>query len=186
MKMNFCRVMRLMAQRYGQQEAIVNVERRRRYTYGQYHLLTNRIANALRGELGLAKGDRFLLILDNDNLSLMMFPTVLKQEATVAMTNLRDPLEEHARQIRQVTPRVVFLETRLLDSYYQTLRDLGCEIVVMDAPPAPRPGVRAFWDLVDAASEQDNEVELDTAEHIFMLRFTGGTTGKSTCARYTQ
>ena len=184
MKMNFCRVMRLMAQRYGQQEAIVNVERQRRYTYGQYHLLTNRIANALRGELGLVKDDRFLLILDNDNLSLMMFPTVLKQEATVAMTNLRDPLEEHARQIRQVTPRVVFLETRLLDSYYQTLRDLGCEIVVMDAPPAPRPGVRAFWDLVDAASEQDNEVELDTAEHIFMLRFTGGTTGKSKCAMY--
>ena len=184
MKMNFCRVMRLMAQRFGEQEAIVNVERQRRYTYRQYHLLTNRIANALRGELALAAGDRFLLILDNDNLSLMMFPTVLKQEATVAMTNLRDPLDEHARQVRQVEPKVVFLETRLLDTYYDTLRGLGCEIVVMDAPDAPRPGVHAFWDLVGRASEADNDVELDTTEHIFMLRFTGGTTGKSKCAMY--
>jgi acyl-CoA synthetase (AMP-forming)/AMP-acid ligase II len=186
MKMNFCRVMRLMAQRFGEQEAIVNVERQRRYTFGQYHLLTNRIANALRGSLGLGSGDRFLLILDNDNLSLMMFPTVLKQEATVAMTNLRDPLEEHARQVRQVTPKVVFLESRLLESYYDTLRGLGCDIVVMDTPATPLPaGVHAFWDLVETASEEDNDVALDTAEHIFMLRFTGGTTGKSKCAMYT-
>ena len=185
MKMNFCRVMRLMAQRFGSQEAIVNVERQRRYTYQQYHLLSNRIANAMRGTLALGHGDKFLLILDNDNLSLMMFPTVLKQEATVAMTNLRDTLEEHTRQIEQVKPKVVFIETRLLEQYYDMLRTHGCQIVAMDALAVPRPGVQAFWDLVDAASEQDNDVELDTARHIFMLRFTGGTTGKSKCAMYT-
>ena len=184
MKMNFCRVMRLMAQRFGQQEAIVNVERDRRYSYQQYHLLTNRIAAALSGPLALGAGDRFMLILENDNLSLMMFPAVLKQEATVAMTNLRDPLDEHARQVRQIAPKVVFIETRLLESYYATLRGLGCSIVVMDAPAAPMEGVHAFWDLVDAASDADNDVELDTAEHVFMLRFTGGTTGASKCAMY--
>lgn len=184
MKMNFCRVMRLMAQRFGEQEAIVNVERQRRYSFREYHLLTNRIADVLRGPLALGRDDRFLLILDNDNLSLLMFPTVFKQEATVAMTNLRDPLEEHVRQVRQVAPKVVFLETRLLDSYYATLRGLGCEIVVMDQPATRLPGVHAFWELVEAASDADHDVELDTAEHIFMLRFTGGTTGKSKCAMY--
>ena len=49
MKMNFCRVMRLMAQRYGQQEAIVNVERQRRYSYRQYHLLSNVIKAVMLG-----------------------------------------------------------------------------------------------------------------------------------------
>ena len=46
------------------------------------------------------------------------------------------------------------------------------------------PASTQFWDLVDAASDLDNEVELDTDEHIVMLRFTGGTTGKGKCAMY--
>ncbi len=184
MKMNFCRIMRLMALRFRNQEAIVNVERDRRYTYEQYHLLTNRIANALRTTLAVGDGERFMLILDNDNLSLMAFPAVFKQHGTVVNTNLRDPLEEHARQLEQVKPKVVFIETRLLDAYYAMLRDHGCTIVVMDALDAPRTGVHCFWDLVGAASDRDNDVELDTDTHIFMLRFTGGTTGKGKCAMY--
>jgi acyl-CoA synthetase (AMP-forming)/AMP-acid ligase II len=187
MKMNFCRVMRLMTMRFRDQDAIVNVERNRRYSYGEYHLLTNRIAGALRTRLAVGAGDKFMLVLENDNLSLMMFPAVFKQTGTVVMTNLRDPLEEHARQASLVKPKVVFIETRLLDGYYEMLRGEGCEIVVMDAPTpeqAARPGVHAFWDLVAAASDADNEVELDTHEHIVMLRFTGGTTGKGKCAMY--
>lgn len=46
----------------------------------------------------------------------MLFST-FKQEATVVLTNLRDPMQEHARQMEQVMPKVVFLETRLLDTY---------------------------------------------------------------------
>lgn len=187
MKMNFSRIMRLMTLRYRDQEAIVNVERNRRYTYAQYHLLTNRIADVLRSTLQVGKGDNFMLILENDNLSLMTFPTTFKQEGTVVMTNLRDPLEEHARQLELVKPKVVFLETPLLDSYYDTLRSQGCAIVLMDPPSAEqaaRPGVHCFWSLVDAASDVDNDVELDSDEHICMLRFTGGTTGKGKCAMY--
>tara|TARA_Y100000296_G_scaffold87491_1_gene135715 strand:- start:21089 stop:22675 length:1587 start_codon:yes stop_codon:yes gene_type:complete len=187
MKMNFSRIMRLLALRHRDQEAIVNIERNRRFTYAQYHLLTNRIADALRTTLQVGKGDRFMLILDNDNLSLMMFPTTFKQEGTVVMTNRRDPLEEHARQLELVKPKVVFLETILLDSYYDTLRSHGCSIVLMDplsAEQAARPGVYSFWALVEAASEQDHDLELDSDEHICMLRFTGGTTGKGKCAMY--
>jgi fatty-acyl-CoA synthase len=185
--MNFCRIMGLLAQRHGEREAIVNVERNRRYTWRQFHRLTNRIANALRTTLAVRAGDTFMLILENDNLSLLMLPTVFKQEGTVAMTNLRDPPEEHARQLAQIEPKVVFLETRLLDAYYAMLRRHGCEIVVMDPPTAEqaaRPGVRVFGELIDAASDQDNEVELDTDTHICMLRFTGGTTGAGKCAMY--
>ncbi|UCF26450.1 MAG: AMP-binding protein [Ralstonia sp.] len=179
--------MRLMAQRCRDRQAIINVERKRSYSYHDYHLLTNRIADALRNPLGVGNGDKFLLILDNDNLSLLMLPTVLKQEGTVVLTNLRDAPEEHARQIDMVKPKVVFIETRLLDVYYAMLRAAGCEIVVMDEPTneqAARPGVNVFWKLVEAASELDVDVELDDQEHIFMLRFTGGTTGKGKCAQY--
>ena len=184
MKMNFCRVMRLMALRFGEQEAIVNIERNRRYNYSQYHNLTNRIANAMRDQLDVGHGDKFMLILENDNLSLMLFPTVFKQEGTVVMTNLRDPIEEHTRQFDLVKPKVVFIETRLLETYSAMLKSKGCIVVAMDPSPTFYPGVLSFWDLVNAASELDNDVELDTDEHIFMMRFTGGTTGKGKCAMY--
>lgn len=187
MKMNFSRIMRLLALRYRDQEAIVNVERNRRYTFEQYHLLSNRIADALRTTLQVGKGDRFMLILENDNLSLMMFPTTFKQAGTVVLTNLRDPQEEHARQMDLVKPKVAFIETRLLESYYAMLRERGCDIVVMDTPTpeqAALPGVHLFWSLVDAASDADNTVELDTGEEVVMLRFTGGTTDKGKCAMY--
>ncbi len=185
MKIQFGRVMRALALNHRRREAIVNVERNRRYNYWEFHLLSNRIAHVLSDTLGLGDGDKFMLILENDNLSLMMLPTVLKQRGTVVLTNLRDAPEEHRWQVELIKPRVVFLETRMQDAYYDMLRALGCEIVVMDTPDAPlQPGVRAFWPLVEAASEAECTVELDTSEHIFMLRFTGGTTGRGKCAQY--
>ena len=39
---NFSRVMATMAMRYRHNIAVVNVERGRRYTYPEYHRLTNR------------------------------------------------------------------------------------------------------------------------------------------------
>lgn len=184
MKINFGRVMRAVALHHRDKEAIVNVERNRRYTYWEYHLLGNRIAHALEHTLGVGAGDTFLLILENDNLSLMLVPTVLKQKGTVVLTNLRDSVDEHRWQIELVKPRVVFIETRLLDAYYDMLREYGCEIVVMDSLDAPRPGVHEFRPLVEAASDAECDTELDTLEHVYMLRFTGGTTGRGKCAMY--
>jgi len=69
MKMDFCRILAGMSLRYRDNIDIVNTERGRRYTFPEYHRLTNRIANLVRDALGLGKGDNALLILDNDNLA---------------------------------------------------------------------------------------------------------------------
>ncbi len=184
MKTNFSRVMATMALRYKDNTAIVNVERDRRYTYAEYHRLTNRIAHAARHALGLRAGDRALLILENDNLSLLHFPAIYKQEATFVFSNLRDSPEEHARQIDHVKPNVVFIETRLVPQYRQLLAARGCRVVAMDRSPDLPPDVPCFWDLVEAASDADNDVELDVHEHVAILRFTGGTTALGKCAMY--
>ncbi|MBV8501900.1 MAG: AMP-binding protein [Paucibacter sp.] len=184
MKLNFSRVMRTLAQRYGDREALVNVERNRRYGFREYHLLTNRIANALRGSLGVTLGDKFMLILENDNISLMQFPVFFKQEATAVMTNLRDSLQEHRWQVDLVKPKVAFIENRLLTTHAEMLRESGCTIVAMDPLESPCEGVLSFWDVVNAASDEDNDVALDTSAHTTLLRFTGGTTGRGKCAMY--
>ena len=185
MKTNFCRIMRLLALRHGQREALVNTERGRRYTFAEYHALTNRVANAMRGELRLREGDRFYSILENDNLALLHFPTFFKQEATAVFTNYRESFDEHVWQIDFVKPKVVFLELALLERYAPMLRERDITVVVMDRPEQPQAGVLYFWDLVERASDADNEVELDVHEHTCLLRFTGGTTGRGKCAMYT-
>jgi len=184
MKMNFSRVMGLLAARWGDREALVNVERNRRFTYHELHACTNRIANMLRDTLRLGAGDRFLLILDNDNLSLMHFVSSWKQEATAVHTNFRDSLEEHSWQVALVAPRVVFLEAACVERYYTMLRGHGCTIVAMDPLVQPREGVLDFWTLVNAASPLENDCELDVHEHVALMRFTGGTTGRGKCAMY--
>ena len=185
MKTNFCRVMRLMSSRYAAREALVNTERGRRYTFVGYHALTNSIANMMRGELGLARGDHYLAIVENDNLALLHFPTFLKQEATAVFTNYRESIDEHRWQLDLVKPKVVFIELALLDRYAPMLQERGITTVVMDKPERPRDDVLNFWDLVARASSEDNDAEIDVHAHTCLLRFTGGTTGRGKCAMYT-
>ena len=45
MKTNFARLVAATARQYTDREALVNIERNRRYTFRELHLLTNRIAN---------------------------------------------------------------------------------------------------------------------------------------------
>jgi fatty-acyl-CoA synthase len=185
MKTNFARVVDAVARQFSDREALVNIERNRRYTFRELHLLTNRIVNMMRERLGLTRGQRYLLILDNDNISLLHFITIFKGDATAAFTNFRDSIDEHTWQIDWIAPKVVFLELSLLDRYYDMLHNRGIEIVCMDPPPAPRPGVHHFWDLLEDVSDALPDVVLDTIQDIVLYRFTGGTTGKGKCAEYT-
>ena len=98
MKMNFARMTEQLALRFRDREALVNIERGRRYTHRELDLLTNRIVNMMRERLQLRRGDIYMCILDNDNLSLMHAWTALKGEAAMVMTNCRDSLEEHRWQ----------------------------------------------------------------------------------------
>jgi fatty-acyl-CoA synthase len=185
MRMNFARTVAALARQFGDREALVNVERRRRYSFRELHSLSNRIANMMVSKLHLRRGDRYLLILDNDSLSLLHQWTIFKGEAAAAFTNYRDATEEHRWQIERIEPKVVFLETDLVDRYYPTLRQRGIEIVCMDPPPGPREGLHYFWDLLTGVADDLPLVEHDTTRDILLYRFTGGTTGKGKCAQYT-
>lgn len=184
MKMNFCRIMSLVALQHAHKEALVNTERGRRYTFDEYHRLTNRVADAMHRQLGLGAGDHYMAIVENDSLSLLHYPTFFKQASTAVFTNYRDSFEEHLWQIDLIQPKVVFLELPLLDRYAAELSERGIVVVVMDRPAQARDDVHVFWDLVDAASDEDNDVELDVQSHTPLVRFTGGTTGRGKGAMY--
>lgn len=183
MKINFSNHMEALANRFGDKEAVVNIERNRRYSYSEFHALTNRIVNMMTS-LELGVGDRFINILDNDNLSLLHAPTIFKGCATGAFTNFRDSLEEHTWQVEASGAKVAFIENELLESHYEMLRQRNVTMIVMDKPKENMEGVFYFWDLVDQSSDQNPDIEIDDREHCAIIRFTGGTTGKGKPAMY--
>lgn len=185
MKMNFARTFAQLAVRYGDQEALVNIERQRRYSFAALHRLTNQIVNMMRGKLQLGRGDAYLCILENDNLSLLHTWTALKGEAAAAYANFRDSRNEHIAQVDLLRPKVVFLENALLDRYLDMLLARGVIVVCMDPPTITREGLHGFDQLLEGVGDHDPGVESDPRVDILIYRFTGGTTGKSKCAQYT-
>lgn len=184
MKINFSNQFQALADRYGEREALVNVERNRRFTFAELHRVSNQIINMLRDSLGLKEGDRFVNILENDNMALLHIPTIFKGNITGAFTNFRDSLDEHSGQIDFARPKVVFIENVLLDSHYAMLRERNITVVCMDPIDKPRESLHYFWDLVNAASTDNPNIEIDDREHPVLIRFTGGTTGKGKPALY--
>lgn len=187
MKIDFSLLMQSLVDMFGDKETLINVERDRRFTFREYHALTNRIANALNDNLGLDFEDRYFCILENDNLSLITFPTAFKAKGCCTFTNIRDPLEEHLRQVDHVEPQVLFIESNLVADYFGPLAERGITVVAMDGIPEGfegRDGLLDFWQLVEDASDANPGVEHDDREDPLIMRFTGGTTGLGKCAIY--
>lgn len=183
-KINFGRLMLQIARQYPDKEAIVNVERNRRLSFMELHLLTNRICNMMKEHFNLGRGDVYMNILENDSISLMSM-WMFKQEAAGAWSNYRDSLKEHMWMVDFIKPKLVFIENVKLSEYYAPLRERGIEIICMDQPQEIKDGLYYFWDLIENASDAETGVEHDRDEDIVLYRFTGGTTGQGKCAMYT-
>ena len=184
MHIDFSIVSENLARTYGDAECVVNVERNRRYTFKEYHRLTNRIANMMRERLRLHRGDTWLNILHNDNLSLLSFFTAFKGEAAACYTNATDSLETQENQFALVKPKVVFIEAGLLPTHYALLKEHGVIIVSMDPPEQEYADVLHFWDLLEGIGDENPNVTHDDRTDCLVMRFTGGTTGAPKAVMY--
>lgn len=186
MLVNMGRVMQQLVLRHSERIALVNIERGRRFSYSQMHELSNRTGNFLASRFGLGQGDFYATILDNDNMGLF-HPWMLKSPVGAAWIDIRESFREQLAQIDHALPKLVFLETRLLERLHGPLSERGVHMVCMDRPTESLPEVDCFWDLLEGASAKELDAEFDdsdTQKHISVLRFTGGTTGKAKCAMY--
>jgi len=184
MRINFGTLFSLIATKHDDRTAVINVERERRYSYAEFHRLTNQVARMMRQRLGLAKNDRFMVITNNDNSTLLHFQTILKGDATAVFANIRDSLDVHKWQIEHTSPKVVFLERDLILSHSAYLLERGIVVVSMDPPDDPIDGIHIFWDLLDGISDEDTDIELHDREHVALIRYTGGTSGDGKPAEY--
>ena len=182
-KINFGNLMRQVAMRYPNKEAIVNIERNRRYTFMEFHLLTNKICNMMRDRFGLKRDDFYMTILRNDNMMLFNW-WMFKAEASAGWAYYSDSKEEHLRMLDFIEPKVVLIENEKLKNYHAPLRERNIQIVCMDPMDEKLEGVHYLWDLLKDASDADTGVE-HSDDDAAVYRFTAGTTGKGKCAMYT-
>jgi fatty-acyl-CoA synthase len=184
MKIDFSMVSENLANTFGDAECTVNVERNRRYTFREFHRLTNRIVNMMRSRLGLKRGDIWMNVLNNDNASLLSWFTSFKGDVCVCLTNTTDSLEIQEAQISLVKPKVVMIEAGLLPTHYALLKKFGLTIVSMDPPAKEFPDVLHFWDLLDGVSDENPHIVNDDRTDCLAIRFTGGTTGTPKAVMY--
>ena len=186
MLINMSRLLRQMALRFSERMALVNVERNRRFTFWQLHVLTNKLCNLIKDKFGLSEGDVYATLLENDNMGLFHF-WMTKSPATALWLDIRESVEEQLSQIDYVQPRLIFIEAELLSKYYEHLCDRDIAIVCMDKTDEALKNVHCFWDLIDKASSSEPSIEYvadDVDQHICLFKFTGGTTGRAKCVMF--
>jgi acyl-CoA synthetase (AMP-forming)/AMP-acid ligase II len=184
---NLGRIIAQVARQYGERVALVNIERERSFSYGQMHLLSNRMSRVLTGRFALEQGDVYVNLLENDHVALF-HPWMFKCPVTGAWIDVRESLTEQLKQIDYVQPRVAFVENRFLDNLLGPLLERRIDVVCMEPPNETHPGLHSFWDLVERADDAEVDAEFawdDVASHVSVLRFTAGTTGTAKCAMYT-
>ena len=150
-----------------------------RLTFRELNERANRLAGWLRGEAGIAKGDRVAIVARDGVEHLIAFYACGKLGAIHTPLNWRLHWRENAAILTHVTPRVLFFGDDFRTQAAEIATELGpnlpLRLVHLDGP-----GVRgsvAFEAVIETASDSPVTCEALELEDIACLLFTGGTTG---------
>ncbi len=175
-------------------------------SYRELDLLSNRFANALK-KLGVGKGDKVALMMPNIPQMVIAYYGTLKVGAMVVMFNPLYSAREIEHQLNDCEAKVMVmldrfwpnvskaLESAKLDNLIITcIRDylkfplnileplqekIKHEQVEIEKQPSKHglKGMHEMKDLMNAASDAKPEADINPAEDLALLQYTGGTTG---------
>ncbi|MCP4004187.1 MAG: long-chain fatty acid--CoA ligase [bacterium] len=157
-------------------EAVVEVERGRRFTYAELNIRTNRAAHALL-ERGVKKGDRVALLMMNGVEYLESYFAAAKIGAVMVPLNWRLVPDELEFIINDSGSTVLIFD----DAFESAVLELqGRKTTVKHwlsaGEGAPGTGIESYDAAVDAASEEEPEITASDDDLLFIM-YTSGTTG---------
>ena len=158
-------------------EALVEVERERRYTYAELNAGANRIANALRG-LGVRPGERVAFLLMNGVEYIEAYFGVAKIGGVMVPLNWRLVPDELEFILKDSGSRVLIFDAEF-DESAAALNERGLEVEhwIRVGDPASAPGfASAYAALTRDASAGEPEVTACDDDLLFIM-YTSGTTG---------
>lgn len=159
-----------------QREALIDISNERRLNFGELDERVRRLANGLRVDLGLARGDRVAVIAKNCIEYMVVYYACARSGLIVQPINWRLAVAEMARILRDGGPRVV-----VASAEYSDLQPaLAGEVEFEHWLDFGEGSNRGFETLLAAASaaEPSDSAGVGDDDPVLIL-YTGGTTGES-------
>jgi fatty-acyl-CoA synthase len=156
--------------------ALVELETGVRYTYAELNQRANRLANFLRDQLGLQKGDRVSILARNSIAYVDLFYGLPKIGVILAPFNWRLTGHELAYMVKDLEPRVLICEPDFADTSKELRQESQIETLI-SLRGADIDGALSYEDGLEQASEGEPERPEMDAETPYCILYTSGTTG---------
>ena len=156
--------------------ALVDLESGVRYSYDELNLRANRLANFMKDQLGLEKGDRVSILARNSIAYVDLFYGLPKIGAIFAPFNWRLTAHELAYMVRDLEPCVILCEPEFAGTLDALLQDAKVEHI-LTLREADLEGGISYEKGVDQASEIEPERPEMDGETPYCILYTSGTTG---------
>ncbi len=147
------------------------------FTYRQMNERANRLANWLRDEVGLGKGDRVGIVAHDGVEFLDAFFACGKLGAILACYNWRMHWRELAQVVGDTTPKVLVFSDEFKDNAAQVVAAVPSVTHTLHIEGEGIPGSRHFETTLQSGAPDAVTCESLEAEDTAALIFTGGTTG---------
>lgn len=163
-------------------EAILEIETHRRYTYLELNRRANRLANFMRAEYGIEKGDRVSILAQNSIVYIDLFYGLAKIGAIIAPLNWRLTATELDYIVNDCEPQVILVEREFEQVFEELRRSTAAShpantAACISLDGARVPGARAYDELLAAASDKAPARPDLVAEDTYCILYTSGTTG---------
>jgi long-chain acyl-CoA synthetase len=165
----------LTVKRFPNKEAIYDVRKNVRYTYKEWSLQVNRLANALLKE-GVKKGDRVSTFLFNTEELATAFFACAKIGAVFNPINFRLMSEEVAFILSDAAPKVVLFE-KALEQVVSAIENRFDSISFWYIDENTPAYAGSYQVKLASSSEEDAQVEVDEND-LYAIMYTSGTTGR--------
>ena len=158
------------------------------FEFGRLQALVEKMAASLAAS-GVSKGDRVALMLPNCPQYVISFFATARLGAIVTQINPMYVEREIEHILNDSGARTIVVYADMYERVKTVLPDTDLEIVVVvslgDEPEGLDAGHQSFGDFLSTDADPAPDVEIDPAEDVAALQYTGGTTGVSKGAMLT-
>ena len=156
--------------------ALVDLETGMRYTYTELNQRANRLANFMRDQLGLQKGDRVSILARNSIAYIDLFYGLPKIGVIFAPFNWRLTSHELSYRVKDLEPRVLICEPEFTDMLEELPKEYPIETSVALRGAHIEDGL-SYEASVDQSSEAEPKRPEMDGETPYCILYTSGTTG---------
>jgi fatty-acyl-CoA synthase len=156
--------------------ALVDMESGVRYTYAELNERANRLANFMRDELGLERGDRVSILARNSIVYVDLFYGLPKIGVIFAPFNWRLTSRELSYMLKDLEPRVLLCEPEFTDTVEELRQHYPIEHVVTLRGAEIESGIRYEAVISRAPADEPERPPMD-GETPYCILYTSGTTG---------